>query len=194
MNYPENAKIDNELYPINTDFKVAIRCLKVIDDESISDLERGMAIVFLLFGEKGLKSNKKEQLLKKAEYFLQCGKEVKETNEKPDMDFVEDYPYIKASFRSDYNGMNIDKEHIHWWEFNELMNGLSNSEMGNCCILNRIRNLRTFDLKDINDPKERQKIRKAQEEVALKKYKPKKIKPTEEQKASARRFYESLKE
>ena len=40
--------------------------------------------------------------------------------------------------------------------------------MGNCCVLNRVRNLRNFDLKDIKDSKERDKIRKAQQQVALK--------------------------
>ena len=63
------------------------------------------------------------------------------------------------------------KKKIHWWEFNELMNGLSNSELGDCCVLNRIRNLRNYDTKDIKDRKEREKIEKAKERVALKKNK-----------------------
>ena len=33
----------------------------------------------------------------------------------------------------------------------EMMNGLSNSELGDCCILNRVRNLRNFDMKDIKE-------------------------------------------
>ena len=38
-------------------------------------------------------------------------------------------------------------------------------------MLNRIRDLRNLDLKTIKDSKERQKIAKAKERVALKKYK-----------------------
>ena len=51
------------------------------------------------------------------------------------------------------------------------MNGLSNSEMGNCCVLNRIRNLRNLDTKEISDRKERERIEKAKQQVALKKNK-----------------------
>ena len=88
--------------------------------------------------------------------------------EEPDMDYVQDYSYIKTSFRSDY-GIKLDEEKIHWWEFSDLMDGLSNSELGNCCVLNRIRNLRNYDTKDIKDRKERQKIEEAKQRVALKK-------------------------
>lgn len=170
MNYPKYAQIEDRVYEINTDFKVAIRCNEVAEDTSISDTERALAIIYLLFGENGLRSNDKEQLLEKAKYYLSCGKEISENNEEPDMDYIEDYSYIKTSFRSDY-GIKLDEENIHWWEFNELMNGLSNSELGDCCVLNRIRNLRNLDLREISDKKERDKLAKAKEQVALKKYK-----------------------
>lgn len=170
MNYPKYAKIEDRIYEINTDFMVAIKCNEVAEDETISDYERGLAIVYLLFGEKGLKSNDKVALLEKAKYYLSCGKELEPIDDDPDMDYIEDYSYIKTSFRSDY-GIKLDEEKIHWWEFNELMNGLSNSELGDCCVLNRIRNLRNYDTKEIKDKKERDKIEKAKQQVALKKYK-----------------------
>ena len=64
-----------------------------------------------------------------------------------------------------------------------MIAGLSNSELGDCCVLNRIRNLRTFDTKQIKDSKERNKIEKAKKEVELKKYK-KEVKLTKEQEES----------
>ena len=192
MDYPEYAKVDNELYPINTDFRVAIRCNEVAQDKTIGDYERAMAIIYLLFGDKGLESKNKQVLLDKALYFLSCGKEVEknDTNEKPDMDFVEDYDLIEASFMSDFH-IDLSNTKMHWWKFNKLINGLSNSEMGNCCVLNRVRNLRTYDLSQISDSKERQKMRKAQEAVALKKNQ--EIELTEEQEQSLEMFYKSLK-
>lgn len=192
IGYPKCVIINDERFDINTDFKVAIRCEEIAQDKTIGDTERALAIVYLLFGEKGLNSEYLKELLEKGRKYLACGKELKPKNENPDMDFIEDYSYIKTSFRSDYN-INIDKEELHWWEFYDLLNGLSNSEFGNCCVLNRIRNIRNYDLKNISDPKERQKMREAKEQVALKKYKPKKKEPTEEQKQSAIRFYKSLK-
>ena len=70
------------------------------------------------------------------------------------MDYIEDYDYIEASFMSDYH-IDLSNVKMHWWKFNKLINGLSNSELGNCCILNRIRNLRNYDTSKIEDAKER---------------------------------------
>jgi len=192
-NYPEYVEIENKKYKINTDFRIAIECNRIAEDETIGVYERPLAIIYLLFGDEGIDNPQHyEMLLKGAKKYLSCGKELDiETNEKPDMDYIEDYSYIKTSFRSDYK-IKLDNENMHWWEFFDLMNGLSNSELGNCCVLNRIRNLRNFDTKDIKDSKERQKIEKAKQQVALKKYKSKKKEATEEQKKSAEEFYKSL--
>ena len=106
------------------------------------------------------------------------------------MDLIEDYDYIEASVMSDYH-IDLSKEKMHWWKFYKLINGLSNSETGNCCILNRIRNIRNYDLTTIHDPKEREKVRKAQEQVALKKY-DKRYNLTQEQEESIRRLDEII--
>ena len=106
------------------------------------------------------------------------------------MDFKQDYGLIWASFISDYNGMDIDKENLHWWRFNEMVNGLSCSELGNCCLLNKVRNIRNKKLSEIKDSKERQQVRKLQEMWALKKQP--KAKPTEEQLNNAKEFLNAL--
>lgn len=64
-----------------------------------------------------------------------------------------------------------------------MLEGLSNSEMGNCCILNRIRNIRTMDISKIEGSKEGQEILKLKEQYALKKNK-KPVILTEEQRRS----------
>ena len=192
MDYPKYVKIGEKKYKINTDFRVAIECQEIALDDSIGDFERALAIIYKLFGDDGLDDNNNyEKLLELAQKYLSCGKEIdSKTNEEPDMDFIQDMPYIKASFRSDYN-INLDDEEMHWWEFYNLINGLSNSEMGNCCVLNRIRNLRTFDTKDIKDPKELDKINEAKKQVALKKREVKK-ELTYEQKRNIDNFYEKI--
>lgn len=166
---PTKVVIDEIEYPINTDFRVALKCNRIATDLSIGDYERALAIVYTLFGSKGLRNDFHHQkLIELAQKYLSCGKEVKNTeNEKPDMDYEQDFDYIVASFMSDYH-IDLENTKMHWWTFSNLINGLSNSEMGNCCILNRIRNLRNYDLKEIKDVKERERIKKAQEQVALK--------------------------
>lgn len=189
-NYPKYVIIDNERYDIDTDFRTAIECNRIAEDETIGDYERALAVIYTLFGDKGIDTPLHyEKLLKVAKNYLSCGKKVEvNQNETPDMDYIQDYDYIEASFMSDYH-IDLSNEKMHWWKFNKLMNGLSNSEFGNCCVLNRVRNLRNFDTKDIKDAKEKQKIEEAKRQVALKKNKKQ---PTNEQIESAKKFYEAL--
>lgn len=192
MDYPKYVKIGEKKYKINTDFRVAIECQEIALDDSIGDFERALAIIYKLFGDDGLDdSNNYEKLLELAQKYLSCGKKIdSKTNEEPDMDFIQDMDYIEASFMSDYN-IDLQNTEMHWWKFYNLINGLSNSEMGNCCVLNRIRNLRTFDTKDIKDQKELAKINEAKKQVALKKRTVKKN-LTVEQKKNIDNFYKKI--
>lgn len=195
MSYPRYVEVGDKTYPINTDFRIAIECNRIAEDNSIGNLERALAVIYTLFGEEALDDTEHyDKLLELAQKYLCCGKELEENNEKPDMDFIEDMDYIEASFMSDYK-IDLSNVEMHWWKFFNLMNGLSNSEMGNCCVLNRIRNLRTFNTKDIKDEKERRRIEKEKSKVALNKYKnfnKKKVTLTEQQKQSAKDLYEAL--
>lgn len=191
MNYPEYVKINDKKYKINTDFRVAIECQEIATDETISDFERALAIIYKLFGDEGINdTDNYEKLLEMAQKYLSCGKEVVDNNEEPDMDFIQDMDYIETSFMSDYS-IDLANTEMHWWKFYNLINGLSNSEMGNCCVLNRVRNLRTYDTKDIKDQKELERIKKAKEQVALKKRVVKKNLTTEQQN-NINAFYETL--
>lgn len=187
MNYPIKVKIEDKEYPINTDFRIAIECNSIAMDTEIGDYERALAIIYKLFGDKGLEDKQNHcKLLELAQKYLLCGKELNQDikQDEIDMDFEQDMDYIEASFMSDYN-IDLANTEMHWWKFYNLMNGLSNSEMGNCCVLNRVRNLRNYDTSQIKDVKERTKIEKAKQQVALKK----KTKPlTKEQQESAERF------
>ena len=171
MSCIQKIQIEDTIYTANTDFRIAIKCNEIAQDETIGDYERVLGIICTIFGPDAIDNpNHYEKLLKWALNYLSCGKEIVDTNEKPDMDYTEDMEYIEASFMSDYQ-IDLENTEMSWAKFNKLINGLSNSEMGNCCVLNRVRNLRNFDVKDIQDRKEREKILKAKEMVALKKYK-----------------------
>lgn len=186
--YPRYVRVNNKKYKINTSYKIALKCNEIAEDENISDIERALAIIYVLFGEEALNDTENRSLLlEKAKKYLLCGQEPSKDGNR-DMDFKQDFPYIKASFMSDYH-IDLNEKDMHYWEFYELLNGLSNSDIGNCCILNRVRNLRNFNLSEIKDVKEREKIRKAKESVALKK---KKVYQTNEQKESAKDFYINL--
>ena len=193
MNNPEYVKIGDKKYKINTDFRVAIECNNIAQDDSIGDAERSLAIIYKLFGDEGLDNSQDwEKLLELGIKYLTLNKDTSDVdnNTEIDMDFNEDMDYIEASFMSDYK-IDLTTEKMHWWKFYNLLEGLSNSELGNCCVLNRVRNLRTFDLSQIKDNKERERLAKAKEMVALKSTK-KEVKLTKEQEESMRKLDEII--
>lgn len=187
--YPKYVKVKDKKYKINTSYKIALKCNEIAEDENINDIERALAIIYILFGEDALNDKENRNLLlEKAKKYLLCNQEPSKDEDR-DIDFKQDFPYIKASFMSDYH-IDLSEKDMHYWEFNELLNGLSNSDMGNCCILNRVRNIRNFNLSDIKDLKEREKMRKIKESVSLKKKR--KVYQSNSQKESAREFYTNL--
>lgn len=188
MYYPEYAEIDGKEYKIDTDFKTALKCFEVCEDETISDYERGMAIIYLLFDfipeEKLL-----EKFLEKAILFLQCGKDKTEQSKNiKDMDFNEDRGYIASSFMLDYH-LDLSKVNLHFWQFIELLEGLSEDT-----ILNRVRTIRTYDLAEIKDTKQQKKMKEVKEKLALKtaKSSSKEKKLTDKQKKNIDSFYKAI--
>lgn len=189
MDFTKKLKIDDTIYTAKIDFRTALRCIEIIDDETIGDFERALGVLRTMFGKEGINiPEHSEKLLKWAKNYLSGGVEVKDTQKEPDMDWKQDYDLIYASFQSDYK-INLDETNMTWDRFYALINGLSNSELGNCCALNRVRNIRNMDLSQIKDEKERRKMAEVKKEVALKKHKKQ---ATEEQKQSAMNFYKAL--
>lgn len=168
LNNSTKVKIEDRIYPINTDFRLAIECNRIATDTSIGDYERALAVIYTLYGEKGLNSPYDyNKLLELAQKYLCCGKEIQRENKEIDMDYEQDKGYIQSSFKQDYQYNPYDLQYIHWWDFFNDLNNLSNNEFGTCCVLNRIRNIRNIDLNTIKDIKEREKIEKAQQELAI---------------------------
>jgi len=159
MMYPTQISVDNQVFPIDTDYRTALRCFEVLMDESIENEERSFAIIYILLGD--LPDANWDKIIKLLVRYLKCDREQTESNI-PDMDMKQDAKYIIASFLSDYQ-IDLSKDtHVHWWHFIDLLDGLSGE-----CILNRIRDIRTCDINDYKG-KYRSKMQKAKEQVALK--------------------------
>lgn len=60
MNNPQYVKVDDKLYKINTDFRIALECDEIARDTSIGELERPMAIIYKLFGEERIRLYKQK--------------------------------------------------------------------------------------------------------------------------------------
>lgn len=162
MKYPKHVTIDGVKYPINTDFRVALKCFDIINDENISDTERTYAVVYKLFGLIP-KDEDMHIFVEKVEKYLGCGETQEQHKErKKDMDFEQDFKYLVASFMSDYH-INLVESDMHWYQFINLIQGFTENS-----VMNRVRDLRNYDLSEVKDQKQRNKIIKAQESVTLK--------------------------
>lgn len=162
MEYPTYVEYQKIDYKINYDFRIALKCMKIIDDENIEDMERTIAVVTLLFG---VNIPVNEETLRLTRRFLQCGSDEnkqKSTTIK-DMDYDQDSSLIEASFMSDYSIDLSLVEEMHWWKFCNLISGLKPD-----CILNRVRELRNYDVGNLKDEKNKHKIIDAKQRVALK--------------------------
>ena len=164
--YPQYARRKNRKYKINTDFRVALKCQEVANS-NVSQEERALAIIYLLYGDEGLENSQDwDELLTVALKYLSVGKKGQDEDEEEkevDMDFEQDWEYIRTSFFYDYH-IKFEKDtYMHWWEFYNLLCGLSEK-----CILNRVRFVRNFDVNQIQDSIEREKWIKQKEQLALK--------------------------
>lgn len=197
MNNPNYVKVDDKLYKINTDFRVAIECNKIAQDTKIGDYERAMAIIYKLFGEDGLNCVKIEKLLElgiKYISLLDTNKNSLKNDLKAnyDIDISRCKGLIKSSFKFDYNYNPYELKYLHWYDFYNDLENLSTSEFGNCCILNRVISILNQDASKIKDNKERQKLIETQKFLKEKYCVMQKKELTNEQEKSVQEFYKAL--
>ena len=55
--YPTKMEANGHIYPINTDYRVALACFRAINDAEISNLERFYAVETLLLGTEVLEQD-----------------------------------------------------------------------------------------------------------------------------------------
>ena len=196
MNNPEYVKVDDKLYKINTDFRVAIECNDIAKDKTISDYERALAIIYKLFGKDGLACKSQNKLLELGIKYISLGDNKKSLKNNSDdkfkLDFTKSKGIIRSSFKFDYNYDPYELEYLHWYDFYNDLENLSTSEFGTCCILNRVLSILNEDVSKIKDRKRKKEIIEAQEILKQKYCIQEEQNITEEQKASAKEFYKSI--
>lgn len=163
MIYPTKMEINGISYDINTDYRVALECFEAINDSELKDIERALAVVCLLLGNNVPLEDTKEAIEKCAIY-LRCGKDKNPSNKEIDMDYFQDESAIRTSIRQCYHINLNTEENMHWWEYNELIEGLTEET-----LLSKIREIRNYDLSKEKDPKIRKRIQDAKDFYALKK-------------------------
>ena len=193
MNNPTKVRVNDTLYDINTDFRIAIEVNSIAKDKNIGDYERALAIIYKLFGEAGLECKDQNKLLELGMKYLrvQDGEEIENKNEH-NLDFTKCEGLIRSSFKYDYNYDPYELDYLHWYDFYNDLANLSGSEFGNCCVLNRVMSIINFDVSKIKDTKERTKIAKAKKELIRRYCEEKEVELTKEQEKSVEELYKAL--
>lgn len=197
MNKPEYVKVDDKLYKINTDFRVAIECNKIAMDKKIGDYERALAIIYKLFGEDGLDCAKMSKLIELGLKYISMSNDFKnglkdDLEGSFELDMLKCQGLISSSFKFDYGYDPYELDYLHWYDFYNDLSNLSTSEFGNCCVLNRIISILNQEPKKIKENKERQKLIDVQRMLKAKYCVSNEKEMTKEQEESAEKFYELL--
>lgn len=160
----EYVKVGDRKYKINTDYRFALKCNEIAVDKTIGDHERALAVIYMLFGDEGLECEDVNKLLELGTRYLNRDTDGKGGG-KPDMDYDQDWGYIKASFMSDY-GIAIDDVDMHYYDFIDYLSGLTENS-----ALSRVRYIRNYDTKGLKG-KELSNWNKMKKEVALRQEQP----------------------
>lgn len=194
MSNPEYVKLGDKKYKINTDFRIAIECNEIARDKSIQDIERGLAIIYKLFGKEGLDCEDQSKLLELGIKYLKLNREDLDTDTKQDfeLDFQKCKGLIKSSFKFDYQYNPYELDYLHWYDFYNDLENLSTSEFGTCCSLNRVIAILNQDTKNIKDSKSKKAIIDAQKLLKQKYCINEKPEITKEQEENAVAFYKAL--
>jgi len=160
--YPEFAEVNGKVYSFNTDYRYGLKCFEIIKDKGISDTERTLAILSVIYKEE-IDEKDIDTAYKKACVFLQCGKK-QDTDDSSivDIDIVYDEDFIVSSYMSDYKIDLPNIEYLHFYQFCQLITGLTESS-----IMSKVRDIRNYDLSELKDSKQRAKMIKAKEKLAL---------------------------
>ena len=162
---PDSVVIDGVRHDVDTDFRVFIQIEKILHDESLSNREKVLKWLQLVFGQ--IPTNI-QAAVDRVMWLYRCGADLDEkssTGHKAKetllYDFEFDAPYIYAAFLAQY-GIDLTEEDLHWWKFIALFRALT----GDSKIV-EIMSYRAADPSEIKDEKERARILKLKRIYAI---------------------------
>lgn len=113
---PDTVEIDGIDYPINTDYRAALRVIMAFEDDELTDYERQ---VILLSGLYPSPPPNLAGALDQAQIFLNGGKasEPDDTPTGPRVySFSKDANFIYSAFKQTHN-VDLQTADLHWWQF-----------------------------------------------------------------------------
>lgn len=162
-------------YPIDSDFQIGIQITQCLEDEELSQNERFLTAVDLLFPCE----NKRPGIEEAAEglkWFLSefhHDNNSKDKSDVPVMDFDIDQWRIYAAFLSQYN-IELNTVKMHWFVFMGLLANLEE------CTFTHVMNIRQQKITPNMSAEEKKRIKKAKRIFAIKPREEKQLSATEQ--------------
>ena len=168
---PSKVEIEGISYDIRTDFRISILFTMLIEDDSLTEVEK-MEQILLLYYPK-IPTNQ-EEAFNKIMWFYRGGKDEakgenssSKNNKNNDIkvfDYEEDSELIYSAFLSQYRIDLQDIKNLHWWKFKALLTGLKDDNK-----LHEVIKYRSIDLNKIHDKEERKFYKEMKEKYSLEK-------------------------
>lgn len=155
--------------PIYADYRNMIRFEQILDDDSLTDVQKTMLGVSQLFDE--LPPGGLERAVDRLQWFYSRGKAASEEDGQQggkkavrayDLTYDADASCIYAAFRQAYHIDLIEIPYLHWWAFLALLENLPD-----CTAMAQRMQLRAMDVSKVKDKKMREHYKALQKQVAL---------------------------
>lgn len=105
---------------INTDFKVVLKFVQMLNNDKLTDYEKATITVGLFFQEV---PEDQDDLWEFISYYIRCGREPEESKGKPVFDWEFDAGRILSAFLQTYK-IDLRTFTCHWWTFVSLFDCL----------------------------------------------------------------------
>lgn len=161
IGYPTHINVQGVDYPINQGWKIGLEAIDVIESKELTDVERAVQLVTLILGDIPDEVLLAEETLNKVVKYLECENKPAKENQEKAMDYKQDLYAIWSSIKAHYS-IDIFKDDVNWYELNHMIEGLPEKS----ALMERVK-IRTYDMSEVKDPKQRKKIREAQKVFAL---------------------------
>lgn len=137
---PDVIEIEGKEYPINTDFRTALRIIMAFEDPELAAVEKQIVLLDNLYQERpGNLTAAFEQGIR----FLNMGEEQGEDQSSPRVyAFSKDANFIFSAFSQTHNIALANTEYMHWWQFLALFMDLG-SETTFCQLVSLRKRVKT---------------------------------------------------
>lgn len=168
---PKTVTIGGAEVPINSDFRASVRFEMMMEDSSLSELDKTVKALSLYYDTGDLKNSFKppapiEEAIDKMLWFYRAGKEencaVSAGKGAQIYSYSYDDEYIFAAFLEQYGVDLQDIPYLHWWKFKAMFLGLKSDSR-----IVEIMGYRSIDITSKMSNEQKQFYRKMKKQFAI---------------------------